>query len=229
MMNRRGLLMAAPALMAGCAAVPSAPDAEGWHAVPLPGKRQTQYAWASKDGRRVLAAYADNSASMWRRRMEVPPERLGTARFSWWVQDSLPGADVGAAGRSDAPAAVLFAFDGDHARLAPRERLMFDMAETLSGERPPYATLMYVFGHDGAEPESVLTHPRTGRVRKIVLDAGPAHLRRWRQHERDLVTDFRRAFDEPPGRLLSMAVMTDADNTGQTARAWYGPIELASR
>lgn len=213
--------------LAGCAsAPPPAPDADGWHGVALPGKRTTHYQWTVKEGRRALSADADQSASMWRRRLRMDADRLGTVSFSWWVQDTLPGADVGAAGRSDAPAAVIFAFDGDHGRLSSRDRMMFDLAETLSGERPPYATLMYVFGHDGAEPGQVVVHPRTERVRKIVLDAGPGQIRRWREHRRDLAADFRRAFGEAPGALVSVAYMTDADNTQQRARAWYGPVEF---
>lgn len=215
--------------LAGCAAPPSAPppvEADGWHGVALPGKRATDYRWTVKDGRHVLAADADQSASMWRRKLRLDADRLGTVRFSWWVQDTLPGADVSAAGRSDAPAAVMFAFDGDHARLSARNRMMFELAEALSGERPPYATLMYVFGHDGAEPGQVVIHPRTDRVRKIVLDAGPEQIRRWREHRRDLAADFQRAFGEAPGALLSVAYMTDADNTQQRARAWYGPVEF---
>lgn len=226
-LSRRQILWSAPALVGACASVPP-PDAEGWHAVPLPGKRRTDYTWSSKDGRRALRASADQSASMWRRRHRLEPHALGEVRFSWWVQATLPGADVGAPGRSDSPAAVLFAFDGDHARLPARERSMFDLAETLSGERPPFATLMYVFGHDGAERDGVIVHPRTQRVRKIVLDAGPEHVGHWREHRRHLARDFQRAFGEGPGPLLSVAYMTDADNTRQQARAWYGPVEFLS-
>ena len=212
--------------LAGCATPTPPADPEGWHGVALPGKRATHYHWTDKEGRRALAAEADQSASMWRRKLRVDPGGLGHVRFSWWVQDTLPGADVSAAGRSDAPAAVMFAFDGDHALLSARNRMMFELAESLSGERPPYATLMYVFGHDGAEPGQVVVHPRTDRVRKIVLDAGPEQIRRWRDHRRDLAADFRRAFGEAPGALLSVAYMTDADNTQQRARAWYGPVEF---
>jgi hypothetical protein len=226
-MRIKPVIVAAIVLGLGaCASPPPEADAEGWHAVPLPGKRSTQYRWAVKDGRRAVAAQADQSASMWRRRVRLPADGLGSVSFSWWVQDTLPGADISAPGRSDAPAAVIFAFEGDHAKLSQRNRMLFDLAETLSGERPPYATLMYVFGHDGAEPEQVVVHPRTDRVRKIVLDAGPAQIRRWREHRRDLAADFRRAFGEDPGALVSVAYMTDADNTHQQARAWYGPVEF---
>lgn len=214
------------AVMAACSTPPPASDTQGWHAVPLPGKRATEYAWTVKEGRPALEARADHSASMMRKRLQLAPEDLGTVSFSWWVQDVLAGADLGTPGLGDAPARVLFAFSGDHARLTPRTRMLFDLAETLSGERPPYATLMYVFGHEGASPDQLFVHPRTDRVRKIVLDVGPEHTRRWRMHRRDLAADFRRAFGEEPGTLVSVAVMTDADNTQQGARAWYGPIEF---
>jgi hypothetical protein len=51
-------------------------------------------------------------------------------------------------------------------------------------------------------------------------------LRQWRDHRRDLAADFRLAFGEEPGPLQSIAVMTDTDNTGSSAQAWYGAITL---
>jgi hypothetical protein len=75
-------------------------------------------------------------------------------------------------------------------------------------------------------PGTVVVNPRSDRVRKIVLDSGPAGLRSWREHKRDLAADFRLAFGEDPGRLVGIAVMTDGDNTGSQAKAWYGPIEV---
>jgi hypothetical protein len=91
---------------------------------------------------------------------------------------------------------------------------------------PPYATLMYVWDNE-APVDSVVVNPRTDRVRKIVLDSGPQHLGRWRDHQRDLAADFRRAFGEEPGRLVAVAVMTDGDNTRSSTRAWYGEVDLS--
>jgi hypothetical protein len=85
---------------------------------------------------------------------------------------------------------------------------------------------MYVYGSRPDHLGRTLIHTRTDRVRKIVLDAGPGAARRWREHRRNLAEDYRQAFGEAPGRLLSVAVLTDADNTRQTALAWYGPIEF---
>jgi hypothetical protein len=103
--------------------------------------------------------------------------------------------------------------------------MMFDLMQGLTGEPPPYATLMYVWDPQ-AERDAVVLNPRTDRIRKIVVDSGREHLGTWRDHRRHLAQDFRRAFGEDPGPLLSVALMTDADNTRSTANAWYGPVQL---
>jgi hypothetical protein len=211
-------------VLGGCASTPPAGQ-QGWHAVPLPGKTPTRYAWTQKDGRAAVAAVSERSASMWRRRVELDPSLLGAVSFSWWVEDLIAEASVADADREDAPARILFGFGGDTARLPPRTRMMFDLAQALTGEAPPYATLMYVW--DPVAPVgTVIVNPRIDRIRKIVVDSGPAQLRRWRDHHRDLAADFRLAFGEDPGPLVSIAVMTDSDNTRSQARTWYGPVTL---
>ena len=106
-----------------------------------------------------------------------------------------------------------------------RTRMLFDLAEALTGEKPPFATLMYVWDAN-APIGSVIINPRSDRIRKIVVDSGPAELRRWRDHRRDLAADYRLAFGEAPGALTSIAVMTDSDNMRSNAQAWYGSIDL---
>ena len=219
---RRSLLLCL--LLSACAAPPR-DVVDGWHAVALPGKAETRYRSDTKDGREAIFAHADRSASLWRKHLRRGADQLGTVEFSWWVASVVPGADVNQADREDAAARVMFAFDGDHGRLSPRNRLMFDLAEAVTGERPPYATLMYVY--DSATPADTVVHNcRSDRIRKIVVDSGSTQLQRWRTHRRDLVADYRRAFGEAPGALLSVAIMTDTDNTGTTAQAWYGPVLL---
>jgi hypothetical protein len=198
---------------------------EGWHDVPLPGKRPTRYAQAHKDGRVCIHARADGSASMWRRKVNVSADQLGRARWNWRVDRLNAQASVADVDREDAVARVIFAFDGDRSRLSARNRAMFDLARALTGEEPPYATLMYVW--ETRKPvDTVVVNPRSDRIRKLVVDSGPGHLGTWRVHQRDLVADFERAFGEKPGALVAIGKMTDADNTQARAEAWYGSIEL---
>lgn len=243
---RRGVLAAGAAWLAGCATspppsadpdsnaeraagqpapVPSAVAAQGWHEVRLPGKAATRYRYTHKAGRAAWAAQAQASASMWRRRLHVAPQQVGEVSFSWWVDRLIHGASLSQAEHADAPVRVLFGFGGDTSRLTQRTRMMFELAHALTGEEPPFATLMYVWENQ-APVDSVVVNPRTDRVRKIVLDSGTGQLGRWRDHRRHLARDFQRAFGEAPGPLLSVALMTDADNTRSQAQAWYGPVQL---
>jgi hypothetical protein len=203
----------------------SEPSVAGWQPVALPGKPRTHYRAERKEGREAVAASSEGSASMLRKRMHVAPDKLGTVTFSWWVDDLIADASVADVDREDAPARVLFGFGGDHARLTQRQRMMFDLAEALTGERPPFAMLMYVWDAN-APVGTVIVNPRSDRIRKIVVDSGPMNLRRWRDHHRDLAADFRLAFGEDPGPLQSIGVMTDSDNTRSRARSWYGAVTL---
>ncbi|MBC7940412.1 MAG: DUF3047 domain-containing protein [Chitinophagaceae bacterium] len=219
------LLSAGCALQGPAGSDTVAPPPHAWHPVALPGKASTHYTPAHKDGRAAIAAVSVRSASMWRRQMSVPTGDLGDVSFSWWVPHLMPDASVADVEREDASARVLFAFGGDLGRLTARNRMLFDLAEALTGEKPPFATLMYVW--DASAPVgSVIVNPRSDRIRKIVVDSGPQQLGRWREHRRDLTADFRRAFGEAPGTLRSVAMMTDSDNTRSSAQAWYGPVRV---
>ena len=188
---RQTCLLATLALLAGCASHPVSPPpaADGWHARTLPGKQLTRYEWTEKDGRAALQATSERSASLWRKQLDPMRPQAGEVTFSWWVPDLMPSASVADADREDAVARVIFGLDGDVARLPMATRMKFELAQTLTGEEPPYAVLMYVW--DAALPVgTVVVSPRSDRVRKIVVDSGAAGLRRWRDHRRDLAADF---------------------------------------
>ena len=198
---------------------------DGWRPFLLPGKPATSYIVQMVDGRWVLHAESIRSASMYRRALRIESGQLGKVSFSWKAVSLLADADVRQNETEDAVVRVLLAFDGDRTLLSPRTRMMFDLMQGLTGETPPFATLMYVWD-SRAEVDTVVISKRSDRIRKIVLESGPAHLGQWRSYERDVRADYRRAFGEDPGALIGMAVMTDSDNTNSQAEAWYGEIRF---
>lgn len=205
---------------------PPAAAASLWQEVRFPGKRVTTYEPMTQ-GRFVgWQASAQGSASMLRRRLHVPKGVEPTLRFAWKTNALIPEAVVGVVDKDDAVTSVVVAFDGDHQGLSLKNQMLFDLAEMVTGERPPYASLIYVWGHDKATIESVVHSPRTDRIRKIVLEAGPAHLGQWREYERNVIADFKRAFGEEPGPIIALGIMTDADNTGGRAQSWYANVDL---
>jgi hypothetical protein len=162
---------------------------------------------------------------MYRRRLRQTKTAPDEVSFDWWAQALPEGGDVGTVDTIDAAARVMFAFDGNHARLSARNRMQFELARTLTGEAPPYATLSYVW--DVSRPVgSVVVHPRSDRVRKIVVESGARGLKRWHSYRRRLADDYRRVFAEEPGPLVAVAVMTDGDNTGSTLYTRYREIRI---
>jgi hypothetical protein len=86
---------------------------------------------------------------------------------------------------------------------------------------------MYVWCNHRA-PGTVIVHPRSSRVRAIVVESGAGRLGQWTSYTRDVRADYERAFGELPGKLTGVALMTDSDNTHTKAQAWYGPLRFGT-
>ena len=199
-----------------------------WEHYRLPGKDATRYAFVRGDGpegRVAVQASSASSASMLRATMAVTPEQMGQFHFSWKVSSLIEGADMGARESDDAPVRVVLAFDGDRSRFTAREWAMAELARTLTGEEMPYATLMYVWCNQ-RPVGTVIQHPRSSRVRAIVVESGTSRLGQWTVYQRDVKADFERAFGEAPAKLTGVGLMTDSDNTRTKAQAWYGPLRF---
>lgn len=197
----------------------------GWQNFTVPGQRRTQYEAATKLGRPCVAAVSERSISSLQYRKVRDAGSFSKLRFSWVVDELIKEADLTDAESDDSPVRVFLAFDGDHSRLSVRNRMLFDLAETLTNERPPFATIQYVW-ENKVPVETVLRGNRTDRLQKIVVESGPRNLGRWLSYERDVAADFQRAFGEPSGRLIGVGVITDGNSLGVTTRAWYGNIEI---
>ncbi len=231
----RWLLPIAALLLAGCSAPPiwrggSEPAALampylGWSHLTLPGKTPTVYVPVREGQRAALEVQAQSSASLMRQRLSIPAAELGAIRFSWKVPALMPQADLARREVADAVVRVVLSFEGDRSRLSARDHMLSELIWLMTGEPLPYATLMYVWCPT-REAGSIITNPRTDRIRKLVVESGAARLGQWLDYERDVRADYRRVFGEEPGRLIGVALMTDSDNTGSHVRAWYGPVEL---
>lgn len=203
----------------------NAQDKSQWQAMRLPGKLLTAYRVAQQGPRDALLAEAASSASMLRQALHIPPGQLGALQFDWRVDQLIAGADMRQRDAEDSPVRLILVFEGDRQRFSTQNQVLSELTLSLTGEPLPYATLMYVWCND-CPAESVIVNPRTDRIRKLAVESGAGRLRQWLRYHRDIHADFEKAFGEPPGTLLGMAIMTDTDNTRSTTRAWYGAIRL---
>ncbi len=225
------LVPGAPQLASGQQTVWQPEDQLKWESVKIPGKVATQYSVVRKGNGKgngngnSLMANAQSSASMLRHDLHLDSERLNALSFSWQVQKLIEGADMALRDQDDSPVRVVLAFDGDRGQFSPKNAMLSELSHALSGRPMPYATLMYVWCNR-RPVNSVITNPRTDRIRKIVIESGQQRLNQWVTYERNIRKDYEMAFGEPPGALIGIGIMTDSDNTRSQAQAWYGPIAL---
>jgi len=238
--------VAALAVLAGLAAAPGvtaqsprvtpfsqgAPGAalpKGWAPQTFPRiANHTRYALARDGDGVVLRAEADASASGLVFRLAASAADAPILRWRWKAERLPDGADTSKKGADDAPARVYVTFRHDPAKLGPVDRLLYEAARAIYGEAPPHASLMYVWDAAGPAGRS-FANPYTSRVHTIVVEGGRARLGQWLDYERDIVADYRAAFGEEPPPISGVAIMTDADNTGGRASAWYGDVALGGR
>jgi len=198
----------------------------GWKHEPMSKlKRDTAYTVEKEDGRTVLRASADRSASFYV--SYVKPPAAAPASLSWrWKTDALvQGADNRVKDKEDAPLRVVVAFDGDKSLLPAQEKRRFETARKLTGANLPYAVLMYVWS-DHVPVNTVIASAHTSQVKMIAVASGSNGLGSWQPVKRSVADDYRRAFGAEPGRLLGVGVMTDTDNTGSKAVGLYADIRL---
>jgi hypothetical protein len=198
----------------------------GWASQTFPRiANHSRYALVRDGDKVVVRAEAAASASGLVFRVSAPAAEARMLRWRWKV-DRLPqGADTSRKPGDDAAARVYVTFQHDAAKLGLVDRLLYETARAIYGEAPPHASLMYVWDAAGLAGRS-FPNPYTPRVRTIVVEGGRARLGQWLDYERDVVADYRAAFGEDPPPISGVAIMTDADNTGDIASAWFGDVSL---
>lgn len=205
---------------------PGAPLPAGWKNLPVVrGKPMTQYTLVRDGQTTVLQADANRSASALMHEGDIDLAQTPVVAWRWKAEKAIEGADNRTGSKEDAPARLVFVFDGDKSKLSLYDRASMEVAKRMGGQDLPYATLMYVWSTTAA-PDSVIANPHTGRVQMIVVSGRPGDAGEWQSVHRNIVQDYEKVFHEAPGRITGYGLLSDTDNTGATARAWYGDIQL---
>lgn len=81
----------------------------------------------------------------------------------------------------------------------------------------------YVWSSSQPEGES-WANAFASQFQMVAVRSGESELGRWITERRNVLADFRRLHDIAPDTVDALAIMTDCDNAGQQASAWYGPV-----
>jgi hypothetical protein len=186
-------------------------------------ERHTTYT-LDKDGDTVIIkAVAEASASGLTREMKIDPKEYPIIQWRWKVNNVLKKGDVHRKEGDDYPARIYITFQYDPSKLGLFEKAKYEMIRLLYGQYPPLAAINYIW-ESNAPKGTMVPNPYTDRVMMIVVESGETRLKQWVSEERNIYDDYKQAFGHEPPMISGVAIMTDTDNTNESATAYYGDI-----
>ena len=181
-------------------------DVAGWEEKVFSGK--TRYETVRQDGRTVLRATSRGTASGLYRRLRVDLEKTPILNWTWRVDATLGDVDERTRAGDDYSARVYVV--RSHPVFLWRTR-----------------AVNYVWASARAEGET-WPNAYTDSARHVAVRSGDAQAGRWVGERRDVRADFRTLFGEDVRFIDAVAIMTDTDDTGGAAVAYYADITFTN-
>jgi len=170
-------------------------------------KGSTDYQLVQDNGRTVIRAHSRGTASGLFKKVNLDPIRFRYLRWSWKIAGTIVNGDEKIKAGDDYAARVYVVFPGR----------FFWQTKAIN----------YIWANRLPVGQSV-PNAFTGNAMMVAVESGPAKSGLWLTEERDILADYRRLFGEEPRQIGAIAIMTDTDNTGSEATAWYGEISIST-
>ena len=183
----------------------------------------TEYSLVEDDGTVVVKAVSRGSSSGLTREVTIDPEQYPIVEWRWKIENVLQKGDVTTKAGDDYPARLYITFAYDESKIGFLDQAQYELARLLHGKYPPTGAINYIW-ESRSPAGTIVPNPYTDRVMMIVLESGEAKVGQWVTESRNLYEDYRKAFGDDPPAISGVAVMTDTDNTQESAVAYYGDI-----
>jgi len=204
------------------------PLPKSWEPLTFKGiEKHTRYSLVNDGASIVLRAEADASASGLIREVEIDPREYPLVQWRWKVTNILEKGDVHRKSGDDYPARLYIAFELEFSKLSFFEKIKYRTAKLLYGRYPPAKVINYIWANKAAKG-TMVANAFTEKAMMLVVESGGQKLNQWVQEERNVYEDYKQAFGAEPPRISGVAIMTDTDNTGEAAKAYYGDILFKS-
>ncbi len=207
-----GLFLVSPALSGGEAfpdqlviAAFSKGDLSGWEKKIFKG--ETEYTIVQSDGRKALRAISRNAASGLVKKLDIDSSRYPLLRWSWKIKHTLKREDATKKSGDDFVARVYVVFP----------RTLFWKTRAIN----------YVWSAN-LPKGTVIPNAYTANAVMVAVESGDGKAGIWVNEERNIFEDYKRFFGEEPPHLGAVALMSDTDNTGDEAEAYFGDIFLGT-
>jgi len=178
-----------------------------WREQSFRGTEPTRYRLTEEDGSVVLQAESRKQASGLIYEIDVDLASYPILVWRWKVEDILPAGNALTKEGDDYPARVYVVFP--------------------HWFKPNTRSINYIWANRLAQGE-VVPNPFFGNARMLAVQSGNEQAGTWITECRNVYQDYRKIFGAAPPTAGAIALMTDTDNTGGQARAWYADIRLVA-
>jgi hypothetical protein len=156
---------------------------------------------------------------------DIDLRRTPRLAWRWKIERGLDIADERSKAGDDFAARVYVMFRFDKAAASLWERLRHRLARAIYGDEIPGRALNYVWA-SRAPPGSDWPNPYSAEAHMLVLRSGSTGAGEWQRELVDLLADHRRLLGEPRTPALSLALMSDSDNTCARTTAYFADFRL---
>lgn len=185
----------------------------------------TRYTVLQEGNNFVLKAVSKNSSSGILKKVQLSPKDYPILKWRWKIENILQKADARKKGGDDYPARVYVAFKYAPERAGVWEKTKYGIVKKLYGQVPPKGALNYVWDNKLAVG-AALDNAYTDRAKMVVVESGKKLAGQWISEERNIFEDYKKLFGSDPPEISFIAVMSDTDNTGESAVAYFDDIVL---
>jgi predicted small secreted protein len=190
--------------------------------------RHSAYSILKEDGKGILVAVADNSASGLIYTKSFNIYQTPIIRWKWKVSNIFQAGDAKKKTGDDYPLRIYVVFKYDPQKASLFEKAQYNTAKLIYGEYPPHSSLNYIWANK-KHSERILPNTYTAKAQMILLQKGPERAGQWVEEQVNALDDYRKAFGANPPAQASLAIMADADNTGEKATGNVEYIEVSAK
>jgi hypothetical protein len=176
----------------------------GWDEKAFKGETDYSLVYDPEKRSTVLRAVSRAAASGRFRKMNVDLTKTPFLNWSWKVSEAPTGIDETTKAGDDYAA-----------------RVFVIVERGIMGWSTLSVNYVWASQHPAG---SAWPNPFTSHVRLLAVDSGSKGLNTWVTHKRNVRADLREQFDEDIVSIDAVALMTDTDNSGGSAQAYYGDI-----
>ncbi|MRR15964.1 MAG: DUF3047 domain-containing protein [Deltaproteobacteria bacterium] len=188
--------------------------------------RHSTYSIEREGEKNILVARADRSASGLVCKRSFDIYKTPIIQWRWKISNTYRAGDEKRKSGDDYPLRIYVVFKYDPDKASALERARYKTLKLIYGEYPPHSSLCYIWANR-KYPERILPNPYTSRTQMILLQKGSDRAGLWMEERVNALDDYRKAFGTDPPREASIAVMSDADNTGEKATGYLEYIEVS--